>query len=83
MDEQKRDFIGYGANSPDPKWPGGAAIALNFVLNVEAGSAPSVQDGEGFSETMDVTSRPKPSSNMAAASASGGCCGSWRSADWR
>jgi peptidoglycan/xylan/chitin deacetylase (PgdA/CDA1 family) len=49
--EVRRDFIGYGANPPDPRWPGGARIAVNFVLNVEEGSEPSVQDGEGFSET--------------------------------
>lgn len=46
-----RDFIGYGANPPDPKWPGGARLALNFVVNYEEGSEPSVQDGEGYTET--------------------------------
>ncbi len=46
-----RDFIGYGAKPPDPKWPNGARIALNFVMNYEEGSEPSVQDGEGFTET--------------------------------
>ena len=46
-----RDFIGYGANPPDPKWPGGARLALNFVLNYEEGSEPSFEDGESFSET--------------------------------
>jgi len=45
-----RDLIGYGANAPDPKWPGDARIALNFVINVEEGSEPSVQDGEGYTE---------------------------------
>lgn len=45
-----RDLIGYGANPPDPKWPGGARIALNFVINFEEGSEPSVQDGEGYTE---------------------------------
>ncbi|WP_270933654.1 allantoinase PuuE [Falsiroseomonas oryzae] len=49
--EVPRDFIGYGANPPDPCWPGGAHVAVNFVLNYEEGSEPSVQDGEGFSET--------------------------------
>jgi peptidoglycan/xylan/chitin deacetylase (PgdA/CDA1 family) len=49
--ETRRDFVGYGANPPDPCWPGGAKIAVNFVLNYEEGSEPSVQDGEGFSET--------------------------------
>lgn len=45
-----RDLIGYGARPPDPKWPGDARIAINFVMNYEEGSEPSVQDGEGFTE---------------------------------
>jgi peptidoglycan/xylan/chitin deacetylase (PgdA/CDA1 family) len=45
-----RDLIGYGANPPDPKWPNGACLAVNFVMNYEEGSEPSVQDGEGFTE---------------------------------
>ncbi len=48
--EVRRDFIGYGANPPDPKWPGGARIAVNFVMNYEEGSEPSIQDGEGHTE---------------------------------
>lgn len=24
----KRDFVGYGANPPDPQWPGGAKEAV-------------------------------------------------------
>ena len=46
-----RDFVGYGAKPPNPKWPNGARIALNFVMNYEEGSEPSIQDGESFSET--------------------------------
>jgi peptidoglycan/xylan/chitin deacetylase (PgdA/CDA1 family) len=46
-----RDFIGYGPNPPDPKWPGGARLAINFVVNYEEGSEPSMQDGEGYTET--------------------------------
>lgn len=46
-----RDLIGYGANPPNPNWPDGARIAVNFVMNYEEGSEPSVQDGEGFTET--------------------------------
>jgi peptidoglycan/xylan/chitin deacetylase (PgdA/CDA1 family) len=49
--EVQRDFIGYGAHPPDPQWPGGAKLAVNFVMNYEEGSEPSVQDGEGYSET--------------------------------
>jgi allantoinase len=45
-----RDLIGYGAHPPDPKWPGGARLALNFVLNYEEGSEPSVPDGDPASE---------------------------------
>ena len=32
-----RDFLGYGANPPDPQWPNGAKLALSFVLNYEEG----------------------------------------------
>ncbi|HVL58311.1 MAG TPA: allantoinase PuuE [Burkholderiaceae bacterium] len=46
-----RDLIGYGAKPPHPRWPHDARIAVNFVLNFEEGSEPSVQDGENFSET--------------------------------
>jgi len=45
-----RDLVGYGANPPDPKWPGQARLALNFVLNYEEGSEYSVPDDDGRSE---------------------------------
>ncbi|MCR0982601.1 allantoinase PuuE [Roseomonas populi] len=48
--EVRRDFRGYGANPPDPKWPGGARIAVNFVMNYEEGSELSYPDGDGVSE---------------------------------
>ena len=51
MNDSERDFVGYGRNPPDPKWPGGARLALNFVLNYEEGSEPSIQDGESSTET--------------------------------
>ncbi|ANC80191.1 MULTISPECIES: allantoinase PuuE [Pseudomonadaceae] len=51
MSDLQRDFVGYGRNPPDPKWPGGARLALNFVMNYEEGSEPSIQDGEDSSET--------------------------------
>jgi len=49
--QPSRDLIGYANNPPDPKWPGGARLAVNFVMNYEEGSEPSIQDGESFSET--------------------------------
>jgi len=45
-----RDLAGYGPNPPDIRWPGGAGLALNFVLNVEEGSEYSIADGDGRSE---------------------------------
>jgi allantoinase len=45
-----RDLIGYGGNPPDPKWPNGARLALNIVLNYEEGSEASMDD-DGFTET--------------------------------
>src|SRR4051795_7782362 len=49
--EVKRDFIGYGQNPPDPQWPGGARLAVNFVFNYEEGSEPSFAHGDGTTET--------------------------------
>lgn len=48
--EVQRDFIGYGANPPDPQWPGGAKVAVNFVMNYEEGSEPSFELGDGRTE---------------------------------
>ncbi len=45
-----RDLAGYGQTLPDITWPGGARLALNFVLNVEEGSEYTVGDGDGRSE---------------------------------
>ena len=45
-----RDLIGYGANPPNPNWPGAARLAVNFVLNFEEGSEPSIGDGDPASE---------------------------------
>jgi peptidoglycan/xylan/chitin deacetylase (PgdA/CDA1 family) len=49
--QPNRDFLGYGQTPPDPKWPNDARIAVNFVMNYEEGSEPSMQDGEGYTET--------------------------------
>ena len=45
-----RDFIGYGRNPPDPRWPNGAKLALNFVINHEEGGEESFPDGDPRSE---------------------------------
>ena len=33
-----RDLKGYGRTPPDPKWPGGARVAVSFVINFEEGA---------------------------------------------
>jgi allantoinase len=47
-----RDLVGFGANLPDPKWPGGARLALQISLNYEAGGELSVLHGDSGSEAM-------------------------------
>lgn len=46
-----RDFVGYGATPPDPQWPNGARLAVNFVMNYEEGSEASFFDGDNVSDT--------------------------------
>ena len=50
--EYPRDVIGYGANPPDPQWPGGARLALQVVLNYEEGAENSILHGDAGSETF-------------------------------
>lgn len=47
-----RDLIGYGRNPPDPKWPGGARLALSIVVNYEEGGERNVLHGDTESETF-------------------------------
>ena len=47
-----RDFVGYGEFPPDPEWPAGAVIAVNFNLNVEGGGEASLANGDEVSEGM-------------------------------
>ena len=47
-----RDLVGYGEKPPDPKWPGGALIAVNFNLNIEGGGEASLANGDDISEGM-------------------------------
>jgi len=46
-----REYLGYGATPPDPKWPNGARLALSFVLNYEEGGERSVLEGDAESES--------------------------------
>ncbi len=45
-----RDLVGYGRNPPHARWPGGARIAVQFVLNYEEGGENCVLHGDAASE---------------------------------
>jgi allantoinase len=47
-----RDLVGYGAKQPNAQWPGGARIAVQFVLNFEEGGENHVLHGDTGSETF-------------------------------
>jgi putative urate catabolism protein len=47
-----RDLRGYGRNPPDPKWPGDARVAVQFVLNFEEGGENNILHGDHASEAF-------------------------------
>ena len=47
-----RDMHGYGAAPPDPEWPGGARIAVQFVINYEEGGENCILHGDPASEAF-------------------------------
>ncbi|HKK37307.1 MAG TPA: allantoinase PuuE [Paracoccaceae bacterium] len=52
MSDYPRDLIGYAGRTPDPDWPGGAKLALNFVINYEEGGENSLLHGDHQSEAF-------------------------------
>ena len=47
-----RDLVGYGATLPQVEWPGGARIAVQFVINYEEGAENCVLHGDDASEAF-------------------------------
>lgn len=47
-----RDLLGYGANPPRVEWPGGARVAVSFVLNIEEGSEQRTTRGDPVNEAI-------------------------------
>jgi len=45
-----RDLIGYGRRPPHADWPGGARIAVQFVMNYEEGGESNILHGDAGSE---------------------------------
>ncbi len=79
-----RDLIGYGRTPPDPRWPGGARIAVQFVVNYEEGGENSVLHGDPASEAFlseVVGAQPWPGKrhmNMESIYEYGSRAGFWR-----
>ena len=47
-----RDLAGYGRTPPDPRWPGGAKVALQVVINYEEGGENCILHGDAASEAF-------------------------------
>jgi OHCU decarboxylase len=47
-----RDLVGYGRNVPQVKWPDGARIAVQFVINYEEGGENNILHGDAASEAF-------------------------------
>ena len=47
-----RDMLGYGKQTPNFKWPKGAKVALNFVINYEEGGEQCILHGDEQSEKL-------------------------------
>ncbi|WP_425485383.1 allantoinase PuuE [Azospirillum oleiclasticum] len=47
-----RDLVGYGSRPPKADWPGGARVAVQFVINYEEGGENCVLHGDPASEAF-------------------------------
>ncbi|MBT3700473.1 MAG: allantoinase PuuE [Alphaproteobacteria bacterium] len=47
-----RDMLGYGSKPPKANWPGGARVAVQFVMNYEEGGENSILHGDAASESF-------------------------------
>lgn len=52
MADYPRDLKGYSGKPPDANWPGGARIAVQFVINYEEGAENCVLHGDDSSEAF-------------------------------
>ena len=51
-DDYPRDIIGYGRTPPFADWPGGARVAVQFVINYEEGGENNILHGDSASEAF-------------------------------
>jgi len=78
-----RDLKGYGRHAPHAKWPGGARVAVQFVLNYEEGGENSVLHGDAgseqfLSEMFNPASFPERHISMEGIYEYGSRAGVWR-----
>ncbi|RVV98586.1 allantoinase PuuE [Mesobaculum littorinae] len=79
-----RDMAGYGPTPPDAQWPGGARIAVQFVVNYEEGGENNLLHGDAASEgflSEIVGAQPWPGQrhwNMESIYEYGARAGFWR-----
>lgn len=78
-----RDLIGYDATPPDPRWPGGARVAVQFVINYEEGAENTVLNGDAgseafLSEMVGAASHPDRAMAMESLYEYGSRAGFWR-----
>jgi allantoinase len=78
-----RDLRGYGRRPPHPRWPNGARVAVQFVLNHEEGGENCVLDGDPASETflseiIGATAFPMRHMSMESLFEYGSRAGLWR-----
>jgi putative urate catabolism protein len=78
-----RDLKGYGRNVPHAQWPGGARVAVQFVLNYEEGGENSVLHGDAgseqfLSEMFNPASFPERHISMEGIYEYGSRAGVWR-----
>ena len=84
MTSYPRDLVGYADQPPDPRWPGGARLAVNFVVNYEEGGERSVLHGDKVAETrltdllMPAPLKSARDLNMESAYEYGSRVGFWR-----
>ncbi|BDB28539.1 allantoinase PuuE [Cupriavidus sp. P-10] len=78
-----RDLTGYGAQPPHARWPGGARIAVQFVLNYEEGGENCVLHGDAaseqfLSEIVGAAAYPDRHMSMEGIYEYGSRAGAWR-----
>jgi len=82
--EWTRDLRGYAGKPPQAGWPGGARVAVSFVLNIEEGSERSVLAGDDDNESvydMISTVVGGPNLHMVCNFTYGARAGYWRIVD--